>query len=88
MTIFFQYALNLNCNSTTVQKIRQINVCQICIRLDQLTKTSSSKMKAICMFVIKKAPISTLVMKNFMYLVQNFQNSRHTLQGTISRGLI
>ena len=41
MTIFFQYALNLNCNSTNFQKIRQINVCQICTRLDQLTKTSS-----------------------------------------------
>ena len=41
LTIIFQYALNLNCNSTNFQKIRQINVCQICTRLDQLTKTSS-----------------------------------------------
>ena len=31
----------LNCNSTNFQKIRQVNVFQKCIRLDQLTKTSS-----------------------------------------------
>ena len=28
----------LNCNSTNFQNIRQINMCEICVRLDQKTK--------------------------------------------------
>ena len=37
----FRYELKKSSGNNRVQKIRQINVCQICTRLNQLTKASS-----------------------------------------------